>query len=251
MSNPPQTPSSHNLEDVSKPENTADLHTERRRVARVRLTREQFRNKENGKIFPVVDLSDHGMALRLIENSDAAFFSVGHRIEGWINLGGDKASIQAVVKFFQGTLIGCEFLPQMQEGSWTAIRRYLSPEAIGEDLHRMPTQPGQAVEWLSGRSGTDLLIWLDSASQKIEKWSLLFNGNFVQWSRDQGPSCVTGKTSPTGELSEIRGILSWDPTYLDAESEADPGKLNIAKRIILSSKIASALKLQIQETLKA
>src|SRR5262249_2303318 len=84
---------SPNLKSVSDQDGS-----ERRRMPRLNLTGEQFRLGLNGKIFSVADLSTEGMALRVLEPNDLAVFPVATRIEGTLNLRGEKYAVHAQVR---------------------------------------------------------------------------------------------------------------------------------------------------------
>src|SRR5436190_1257440 len=72
--------------------------SERRRVPRLNLTKEQFRLEQNGKIFSVSDLSSNGMALRILDSEDLNLFPVGIILNGTLNLHREKFAVSARVR---------------------------------------------------------------------------------------------------------------------------------------------------------
>lgn len=208
---------------------------ERRRFPRVLLTHEQFRLKDNGKIYPVVDLSEEGVALRLIDSEDGILFTVGRSVEGILNLEREKVPVRGTVRFQKAHMVGIEF-HAVEE-----LKKILNPEQLGKAFHRMPTPPEGFVEWYSGHFGSYLLIEGDP----IERCTFLFLSQFCEWTAGDG--WRTGTTRPSGDASEVRGVLTMDPTDFARDSKANADKIQIAKKILLGSNLSEATKKKVLE----
>lgn len=231
------TDRSRNLELISNGSEPGAPRLERRRVPRLDLTSEQFRLRQNGKIFPVADLSTQGMALRVIDKEDYALFSVGARVEGTLNLRGEKIPVVAKVKNLRGDLAGCEF-NDLESSSAAALRRMLDPVALGAELRPVPSQEPDSV-WYHGPSGVDLIAWTDAA-ENYRRFVLYLFGGFVQWDPDEG--LTTGRTLMSDEESELRGVVRMVTLLLDPDRDADAGKLKVAKELVLSSNLPEDMK---------
>lgn len=227
-----------NLEAVSDPRKLSSTEAqERRRLPRLSLSGEQFRLAQNGKIFAVIDLSQTGMALRVIDPEDFRLFSIAAVIEGQLNVKREKFPITARVRHVRRDSVGCEFesLPAVTEA---CLKQFLDPETLGRDLRPLPTS-GQSTLWYHGPSGTDLLLWRGLDGQ-YHRLMLYVQGSFIQWEAEGGLS--TGSASSSDEISEMHGIVRLETLMLNADFRPDPVKLNIAKSLLLSSNLPEDLK---------
>lgn len=227
------TKNSPSLEVISEQKSGA----ERRRLPRISLTGEQFRLNQTGKIFSVTDLSESGMALRILDRSDFLLFPVAAEVEGTLNLKGEKHSVTAKVRHIGPEMVGFEF-EKLSPVTQEALNRFLDPAALGRELKPLPSSEG-AMLWYHGPSGTDLLLRRGSDGQ-YHKMTLYVLGSFIQWSQDEGLS--TGRAKPSDEQSETRGVLRFETLLLDSDPKVDPGKLKVAKTLILSSNLAEDFK---------
>lgn len=234
MDNP--TPGSRPFEVVPSDQSRVKLADERR-VPRLILTTEQFRVKGRDKLFSVVDLSKEGMGLWLSDYLDVQFFSVGLFIEGILNLKGEKLSVSARVRNLTRNRVGCEF-ESISQGTSLALSLFLKPEVLGAQLKPVPSS-GLNTLWYHGPSGTDLLLHR-LPDGVYDQLMLCVLGSFVEWDRIQGLS--TGNALPTTNESEVRGIFRYETLSLARDSRPDPLKLNVAKTVILSSKLPQELK---------
>lgn len=229
---------SPNLEVISDPNSQArPMEGERRRLPRLSLSAEQFRLSQTGKIYSVVDLSNHGMALKILDRPDFLLFPVATVIEGTLNLAGEKHPIQARVRRLGAESVGCEFeglTPQMQG----VIDAFLSPQRLGAELKPIPSSESGTL-WYHGNSGTDLLFRRGSDGQ-YHRLTLYVLGSFVQWSEEDG--LATGSIRPSNSMSEPRGVMRLETLWLDADPQADLGKLAVAKTIVLSSNLPEDFK---------
>lgn len=228
---------SPNLEVISNPADHEGSSAERRRLPRLNLSAEQFRLATNGKVFSVVDLSVSGMALRILDRQDFLLFPVAARIEGTLNLAGEKHPIAACVRHLGAETVGCEF-EKISAETQTQLDRFLDPRRLGSELKPIPSSEGGTL-WYHGPSGTDLLL-KRSADGQYHWMTLYVLGSFVQWVEGSGVS--TGRVRASDEQSELRGVLRFETLWLDADAHADPGKLAVAKTLILSSNLAEDFK---------
>ena len=239
----PNTPTSHNLEVISN--NPLDLnhpnqsagHPERRRIPRLSVTEDQFKISQNGKIFPVVDLSRGGFAIRVLEKRDFALFTLGAAVVGTLNLHGNKYPVQARVRHLGRDMAGCEFESLSQEVV-AAFKANLLPENLGKYLRPIPATRTDLL-WYHGRSGTDLLINRTPAGD-LEGLIAFFIGSFVQW--DEGDGLSTGTSAHSFEASENHGAVRFESLLLNRDQSIDSDKLTIAKTLILSSNLPEDLK---------
>lgn len=238
MTNPPtQHPSrSPSLAVISsdRPKSSA----ERRRLPRINLSGEQFRLDQTGKIFPVTDLSESGMALRILDRADFLLFPVAALVQGVLNLKGEKHSVRGRVRHLGADTVGCEFESLSSEAG-ARISSFLDPALLGRELKPIPSSEGAGTLWYHGPSGTDLLLRRGPDGQ-YHRMTLYVLGSYVQWLADGG--LTTGRTQPSGEQGENRGVLRFETLLLEADPAADHGKLAVAKTLILSSNLSEDFK---------
>ena len=222
---------------VASGECGSKISLERRRVPRLGLTREQFRLRQNGKIFSVVDLSGEGLALRILEREDFALFPIETVISGILNLNGEKYAVDAKVKHIDREMIGCHF-EKLEPASQAALNGFLDPERLGEGLRPIPSSEGTTL-WYHGPSGTDLLFWRGLDGQ-YSRFTLFLMGSYAQW--EESGEISTGRFRLSSEQSEICGLIRFESMLLEPDSSPDVGKLQIAKTLILSSNLSQELK---------
>lgn len=219
------------------PELEGSEDSERRRMPRLSLTTEQFRLTQNGKIFPVADLSMDGMALRILDKADLVVFPVGSVVDGILNLNRVKHPVKARIRHIGQDLIGCQF-QELSDAVKAELSRLFDPKSLGAELKPIPSsEPG--VLWYHGPSGTDLLFWrrMDGT---YTRFALFVLGNFVQW--DEADGLSTGVADHSFENSEIRGVIRFETMLLKADSKPSRDKLSIAKTIVMSSNLPQDLK---------
>lgn len=234
-------PDSRNLEAVS--DGGVSLSspidpTERRRIPRLSLSGTQFRLQANGKVFAVADLSDGGMALQVLDPADLVLFPVGMKLEGKLNLSGEKHRVTAKVRHLGTDLVGCEF-EELEGTVRKALNQALSPASMGHELRLIPSSSQQGALWYHGPFGTDLLLWRD-ANGDLTRIRLFCLGQYIQWESADGLS--TGRTRHSYEQSEMHGVVRFETMLLEPDSSPDSEKLEIAKTLILSSNVPEDLK---------
>lgn len=211
------------------------MEPERRRLPRFVLTSEQFRLEPPGKVFAVVNLSDDGMALGVLAETDLALFSVGAQVHGTLNLKGNKHSVQGRVRYIHQERVGVEF--EGVEAS-AAIRAFLDPWRLGSELRPMPSSEADA-RWYHAVSGADLFAW-DKGEGDYRKLLLFVHPYFVEW--EEGSGVNTGVALPTDERSESAGALRLEALIMRRDVKPDVAKLDIAKKIILGCNLSEDLK---------
>lgn len=205
---------------------------DKRRVPRIALTREQFKLTDTGKVFGVQDLSVGGMALRILEPMDMIYFTVGRFVNGTLNLNGKKVPIRAQVRHIKTQMTGCEFI-DLDRDTVEMINQFLDPTELGKDLRASPESSGDGAIWFHGPTGTDLMIWR-GIDGEFNKFSLYLLGNYVQWESGLGlMSGVFQSEAAVGSMGQIT---------LFEDSEVDHSKLELAKKLILSSALTQELK---------
>ncbi len=231
---------SPNLENVLiNPRRSFD---ERRRLPRLSVSTEQFRlelldKNSHGKVFSVSDLSETGMALRVLDVQDLKFFPVAAELKGTLNLRGKKIPVQAKVRHLTPESIGCEFIDLASEIK-QQLSSFLDPAKLGSELKPLPVSEGRML-WYHGPSGTDLLMWRHNDGQ-YWKFTLYVLGSYIQW--EEGPGVSTGVSRASGDLVEQRGILRLETCLLEADDKVDSDKLLIAKKLLLGSNLPQDLK---------
>ena len=226
----------HAVLDVSSESKTSGA--ERRRLPRLNLTSEQFRLAQNGKIFPVADLSLEGIAIRVLDRADLALFPVGTLIDGTLNLNREKYRIRARVRHIGTELVGCQF-DGLKADVKKALISVFDPVSLGKELRPIPASEGSTV-WYHAPTGTDLLFWRATANGGYRRFALFIMGSYAQWEEDGG--LTTGRASHAFESSEIRGVMRFETMLLDPDRSPDAGKLSVAKKLIMSSKLPQELR---------
>lgn len=211
-------------------------------MPRLSLTTELFRLTKNGKVFSVVDLSEKGMAVRVVDRTDLILFTVGSEIDGTLNLNREKYPVKASVRHIGTDLVGCEFKalkPELKK----VLTRTIDPKTLGKELRLIPASEGTAL-WYHAPSGTDLLFWRNANDDRgdtgYRRFAIFVLGSFTQWEHGQG--VTTGRTRPSFEAMEVRGVVRFETMLLDPDGRPDTGKLNVAKTLILSSNLPQELR---------
>ncbi|HLD99041.1 MAG TPA: PilZ domain-containing protein [Bdellovibrionota bacterium] len=233
------TQKSPNLEVVLNEQDVKALRKridERRRLPRLNLAGEQFK-LSTGKIFSVSNLSNDGMALRVLERADLEFFPIATRIQGTLKLAGQKFETRAIVRHLGGDAVGCQF-DGISEDLKAVLARFLDPEELGRELKPIPASELGAV-WYRGPSGTNLLLWRANDGQ-YRRIALFVLGNYMQW--DESSGLTTGQTHASDECAEVRGIVHFETMLLDVDEKPDPKKLEVAKKLLMSSNLPQDLK---------
>lgn len=205
---------------------------DKRRVPRIALTREQFKLTDTGKVFGVQDLSVGGLALKILNPQDMIYFTVGRFISGTLNLNGKKVPIRAQVRHIKTSMAGCEFI-ELHPDTEKIITQFLDPSELGKALRVSPESSGDGAIWFHGPTGTDLLIWR-GIDGEFNKFSLFLLGNYVQWEHEAG--LMTGIFQSSGEQGSMGSVTLFEDTQVDEM------KLELAKKLILSSGLTQDLK---------
>jgi hypothetical protein len=229
---------SNNKTEASPTRSRPERDSERRKMPRLTLAYEQFRLAENGKLFAVSDLSEGGMALRVIDREDLGILPVGRYVEGVLSLKGRRFEVSAQVRHIQGDLVGFRF-EEFAPGAQDAIRRYIDPAFLGAELRPMPLTDSSAI-WYHAPSGTDLVLWRGHDGQ-YHRMALCVLGSIVQWEVEAGLS--TGRTDPArSQAAEERGLVQFETMVFEPDSAPDAAKLAVAKTLMVSSNLSEDLR---------
>jgi hypothetical protein len=208
---------------------------ERRQCIRLNVAKEQFCLRDTGKVFSVDDLSLSGMGVRILDPEDLALFSAGRKLEGILNLRGEKVPVQGQVAHVRRDRVGISFA-DLDESSGSILRKFMDPEVLGRELQGIPhSTPGML--WYHGPSGTDV-FFQKSKNQELERIFVLIHGFYIQWNEE---GLETGAVSHSEDASQIQGVLRHDSILLDRDKDVDFVKLEIAKKLILSSNLPQQL----------
>ena len=224
------------LKEASKDGN--ERKDERRLLPRLNLGSEQFKLTQNGKIYPLMDLSQGGMGFWIIDPADCQIFSVVLELEGHLNLRRIKYPIKARIRYLSKDRVGCEF-ENLSSTVKDAITQFLDPVSLGKELRPLPANEIRNTLWYHGPTGTDLL-YKRSADGHYRQLTIYVLGSYVHWEETEGLS--TGRCQAADQHSEVRGILRLETLVMEADPAPDSGKLSIAKTLILSSNLPLELK---------
>lgn len=217
---------------------------DQRKHARVSLFNEQFKFKENSKVYAVVDLSLEGMALRMIDQEDLHLFPIMRVIEGEMSLSGKKIRIRAKVVNIRQDIVGCEFEFRSSGLDTSAARElaeYLRPERLAQELKPMDAEDAH-VTWYRSRAGTHILLRRNAKGES--QWLGVFIlGSFVEWRVGQGLS--TGRVAGAADEAVAQGLARFDTMILDKDPKPDRGKCKIALDLIQDSELPKNLKAEI------
>jgi len=231
---------SPSLEVISS--ESTDSRLERRRIPRLDLTSDLFKLDENNRVYGVLNVSIQGMAIHVLEREDLISFSVGREIAGILSVRREKMLIKAHVSNLRQNVVGCEFR-DLDPGHLETLELLLDPERMGAELKLMPSGNAAAF-WYHGPSGTDIMLWRQpgtpAAEHQYNRITVFILGSFFQWESEFGLS--SGRTMASDENSETLGIVRLATMLLDRDPEVDPGKLSVAKKLILSSNLPQDLK---------
>jgi len=210
--------------------------TEKRKMPRLDLSGEQFRIKQNGKIFSVVNLSVDGMAIRIIDQLDMVMFTAGAQVQGTLNLRHTKYEVSFQVQNIRNQSIGCRF-SEISKEVQEALERYLDPKHLGAQLKPMPSSQ-RGVLWFHGPGGIDVLYWLDH-KKSYQKCLFAVFDYFIQ-ADQQGVS--TGTMARTNQPSETHGLIRFETMLFVEDLQLDQHKIEVAKKLIMGSKLDHGLK---------
>lgn len=233
-------------ENSEFPKKAADgPEMERRQLARLNLSKEQFRLAENGRIYSIIDLSNSGLALRMLESDDLELFPVGRDVEGHINLLGRRIPVQLQVRHVRSDLVGLNFVDLADE-SGEVLDVFLDPKTLAKDLKRMPS-PVMRTQWFHGHSGTELVFY-EADDAEIYRFLFQIHGTYVQWDKDEG--IQTGKILESDERSQVHGVIRLETLLLDCDAKPDPKKIAVALILAESSNLPASLRELSQKRLK-
>jgi hypothetical protein len=198
------------------------MTTEKRKLPRFHITPCQFHEAPSGKNFSVQDVSQGGLALRLVERSDLPSFAVGSEHHGIIKIEGLKTECHFQVKYIRGTLIGGEW--RTPSGILEQHLEEIShAEKIGAGLRLYDLPEVTGTVWYHHPVGIDLLFYPpggDSASSSVVgRWTAYIHQSYVQWELEAG--IHTGKTMAEDEEGYAHGIVRLETRLLEEDEKID------------------------------
>ncbi len=215
-------------------------------VPRVGLSQEQFCLVSAQKVFAAYDLTPTGFSLALISQADLALFRVGQRLEGMLNLTRKKylVKMQVLGLGHKKVLLGFEggmgggLPPSFAQ----TLAEFLRPEAIGATLRLFPFRELTSLFYV-GRAGALLRFDFDD-SATVGCIMLRVQALIFLWERKKG-LCSSGVFKEELRAHQPRrasGLVVWDELKVYFDAVLDREKLEIAKKIILSSTLTEHLK---------
>ncbi len=220
---------------------------EKRRLPRVNLSHEQFRLGPNGKLFWVADLSASGFGVRITNPEDLILFTMGRRLEGILNLHGDKQRVSGQVQHVSRGSVGIQF-SELEDTVKKAISGFLDPSHLSRGLKRMPGAVDESLAWWSGASGTEIMVWRPEASGEFERALLLLWGGYVEWNK--AGEISTGRWSHALEEPEMRGAIRLETlTFHPDQGGGSLPQMAVAKVFLLSSNLPEALVQRLTQSL--
>lgn len=227
---------SPDLELVAKKTEIKAAASERRRRPRLNLSTEQFRLLGDDKTYAVTDVSETGMALRIIDPEDFFKFTLTTLVSGTLSVHREKIELQARVKRVGAGQIGLEF-HEMKAAVRTKLLKHLDPAVLGAELRPIPAD-GDTL-WFHASSGTDLIV-TRQASDGYKRLVIYILGSFILWEEERG--LLTGRLGASQLADEVRGILRFEMLALEEDPKPDQAKLRIAKTLVMSSNLPLELK---------
>jgi len=233
----------HNLKVVSDP---LPIQEERRIFPRwfthdvlVRFNEDFGSNHQS--TFIVKNLSRSGFAF-IVGELDHPFITENH-LEGTLKIQEHRVSFSGLITRVENGEVGIRFLDQSKEDQ-TFIEEHLKPYHLGESLKEVQPQgardtlPNQMAQWFHGIEGTDLFIWRERNSQNLERLQFAFRGEFIEW-QSQSEVMTGALVSPAKPSSPL---FSEEEYILKYDEAPNPARLELAQKIVKSSKLPESLK---------
>ncbi len=216
---------------------------DQRKLPRFHITPCQFHDEELRKNFSVQDLSQGGLAIRLLDRTDLPRFAVGTHHQGILKIEGTKVSGGFQVKYVRGTLIGCEWTEVSAELK-VQLEYFSHPKTLGQGLrhYELPESAGQ--KWYHNPVGVDLLIYQDS-TQNTFRWTLYIHQNFILWDSETGVR--TGKAVAEDEEGFARGVIRLETRLLEFDPKLD---LRFAETAVALLNEANQVEVTLRENIR-
>ena len=210
---------------------------EKRKLPRFHITPCQFQDAALGKTVAVQDLSEGGLALRLVDAEDLPRFAVSSVHQGLIKVDGRKFECRFRVLYIRGTLIGAEWVESGPE-----LRRHLhelsNPARLGENLRRYEIEDLNASGWFHNPVGVDLLFYPgNGGEQGLSRWMLYIHHNFVQWEADSG--IQTGQALSEADEGYSHGIVRIETRLIEYDASVNRSMLKAARELLERAPIES------------
>ncbi len=215
------------------------MHQEKRKLPRFHITPCQFHAAETGQNFSVQDISQGGLAIRLLNRTDIPAFAVGSKHKGVIKVEGLKLECQFQVKYLRGTLVGGEWITPTD-----ALTQHLisisHPEKWGSHLKKYDLPEENGTEWFHNPVGIDLLFYPPvgggASSSAVGRFTLYIHHSFIFWDLEEG--LRTGRAVEEDDEGYAHGIVRLETRLIEYDAHPDHTLIETAKELI---KFASAV----------
>jgi hypothetical protein len=204
---------------------------EKRKLPRFHITPCQFLDTKLGKTFSVQDISQGGLALRLVDRVDLTWFAAGSEHEGWIKVEGQKLGCRFQVKYIRGSLIGGEWLEPSPE-LIAHLEQISHPEKLGGTLKKYEHPDSTSTSWYHSPLGADLLFYEQGS---LSRWMLFLHQNFIQWEKASG--VTTGRSMAEDEEGYAHGIVRLETRLIEYDPQVDKNFVEFTKNLIHHARI--------------
>ena len=208
--------------------------TEKRKLPRFHITPCQFHDQEMAKSFSVLDISEGGLSLRLVDRNDLPEFSVGVERTGKIKVEGMKLPCVFKVRHLRGILIGAEWVNPTAE-----LLEHLSqlshPQHLGEQLRSYELPEIVNTVWYHNPVGVDLLFYRNQETNAVSRWTLYVHQSFVQWDMESGMQ--TGQALAEDDEGSVHGLVRLETRLIEYDLRPDQRFIEMALELIQNAPI--------------
>lgn len=205
--------------------------SEKRRLPRFHITPCQFHDNKINKTYAVQDISNGGMAIRLVDRTDLGEFPVGIKRKGIVKIEGLKAECEIQVRYIKGSLIGAEWVNPSRE-LIEHIDEISSPGTLGENLKEYPLPDVPHTLWYHNPIGVDLLVYKQDPGG-FQRWTLYIHQSFVQWDRQD--EMQTGRTVAEDEEGYAHGLVQLETRMIDYDATPDQRLIESGRALLQSA----------------
>jgi hypothetical protein len=204
--------------------------SEKRKLPRFHITPCQFHDQDLKKNFSVKDVSMGGLAIRLVDREDLAFFPVASEHQGLLKIEGLKLPCRFQVRYLRGTMIGAEWInldPLLKEH----LEKISLPKVLGSNLKAYDFQDAPNTIWYHNPIGVDLLLYLNDS--KINRWTLFVHQDFLSW--DDGSVVKSGRSLAEDEEGYAHGIVRLETRLLNDDEQLNMRLVEVAIELVKSA----------------
>ncbi len=210
---------------------------EKRKHPRFLLTREQFRETKTSRIFPVYDLSQSGLSIKVEEK----LWSIGTAITGILNLHPESIEMSPRLIEYYGDRAALK-MEALTTYARSVLQKVLSPKRLGQSLQLVKEKLPIADYWFHGVCNTDVLLKL-SSNGDLSKIEVFFANYYWSWNTQM----QTGICQSIGDFKREELFLADEPVKLESihlckDNRLDLEKVKWAQDILAFAAIDSRLK---------